>query len=813
MRNPMKAHSILPALALSGILAISHASENWTGNGGKGTSITIDAPKSTGLAESQSHLPTVVQAELISNFLDYSAISVLDWENLGEIYSKLGSGVFGGDKAEAAMQDLGQLAPTTHFMTGRITKSGTNYHLQMTISKTSNKMTIASYSGTFTYWDLDNLTGIRKASLELLKKMGVALTAKAQEELAGAATANYASGQAAFAKGMTAQRQGNEVAALSYYFQAAAFNPSMREAASRSSTLNANIASGSMGDNVRNDIQWRKQWVDRLKETEQFFDNFNKMESMPYTLFYSKDINQGKINYQNETVALSIETYLYGSSIWTVSIERALQAVYDGLNATKRKDVWELGRWPQRAVTDLNAFEKRSNNFSVVFELVNNRNKVIGRQTLQAGGSWGLNWSGRPRVEISNADRKTLNFQNVNANDITDKLTIRVASVNGTDAETAAINGVLQIRAITKSEANIYDSFSFSRGEVKGFANRHAKNPKDLVIPDVIWGDPVLSIGKEAFKNARLTSVVIPNSVNYIGEGAFDENNLSSIIIPNSVTSIGERAFLGNAPRSVTIGANVAMSQSSFGYYFQDCYNRNGKRAGIYIDKPPWYSESEMEQELKQDKRLIRLGVRWKGVFFAQDPDAGSELFGKSYANYEEMGKAKRGTRNQFGNGYYLTPGLTLGLRVTDNIYLATELNYNFVFDYNFWYGDEEKGKDEYFAEVKIDYQTIEVPVLLRGWSNHGGIFDLYIEAGFQFGFPVSSKATVSSGSSSPIPFKDEFSNFRVKRDQEIVFGVGMRFLDFSMGVRITYPLTKLDRYGTVKAPEIGNFTIAYDFI
>jgi len=540
----MKTPSILQAIALTGILAISHASENWLGNGGKGTSITIDAPKANGLAENQSHLPTVVQAEFVSNFSTYSAISVLDWERLGEIYSKLGSGVFGGDSTEAAMQDLGQLATTTYFMTGNITKAGTSYHLQVNIIKTSDKMTAASYSGTFSYWDLDNRTGIRKASLELLKKIGVELTAKAKEELAGAATVSYTSGQTAFAKGITAQRQGNEVAALSYYFQATTFDPSLKEAANRSSTLNTNIASGSMGANVRNDIQWRKQWVNRLAETEQFFDNFNKMESMPYTLFYSKEINQGKINYQNETVELSIETYLYGSSIWTVSIERALQAVYDGLNATKRKDDWGLDGWPRRGVTELNAFERRSNNFSVVFELVNNQGKVISSQTLQTGGYWGLeHWSGRPSIGISSTDRRILYFQNVNANDITDNLKIRVASVNGTNAETAAINGILRIKTITKNEVNIYDSFRFSRGEVQGFANRYAQNTKNLVIPSVIWGDPVISIGKEAFKNAGLEDVVIPNSVISIGEEAFKNAGLKRVIIPNSVISIGEGAF------------------------------------------------------------------------------------------------------------------------------------------------------------------------------------------------------------------------------------------------------------------------------
>jgi len=647
----MKSRSMLQIIALTGVLAISHASENWTGDGGKGTSITIDAPKASGLAENQSHLPTVVQAEFVSNFSSYSAISVLDWERLGEIYAKLGSGIFGGDNTEAAMQDLGQLATTTYFMTGSIAKAGTSYHLQVNIIKTADKMTAASYSGTFSYWDLDNRTGIRKASLELLKKMGVTLTAKAQGELAGAATASQINGQTAFAKGITAQRRGNEVEALSYYFQAATFDPSLKEAVSRSSTLNANIASGSMGNNVRNDIQWRKQWVDRLTETEQFFDNFHKMESMPYTLFYSKDINQGKINYQNETVALSIETYLYGSDVWTISIERALQAVYDGLNATKRKDDWGLDRWPQRGVTDLNAFERRRNNFSVVFELLNNQNKVIGRQALQSSGSWGLNWSGRPRVEISGADRKTLNFQDVNANDITDNLTIRVASVNDTDAETAAINGVLQIRAIAKSEADLYDSFRFSRGEVHGFTNRYAENAKELVIPNTIWGDQVISIGEKAFEDSKLTSVTIPNTVTSIGEnafannqlanvdipngvhtigkGAFEKNKLTNVVIPNSVRRIGEKAFAYsyttkyhegnqvidkqfNKITQITIGEKVSHSQIS-NYpnslsSFDLVYQKNNFRAGTYIYRDGFRG---WEKVIETEEEKIEMQTTW----------------------------------------------------------------------------------------------------------------------------------------------------------------------------------------------------------
>jgi len=574
---------------------------NWTGDGGKGTSIAILAPKATGLADNQGYLPALVQGEFVSNFSGFSAIEVLDRERLDDQYAELLSGYY--DDTAQAGSDLGHLTPTTHIMGGNITRTETGYALQMQITKTADKMTTASYSGTFTFAELDNLTGIRRASLELLQKMGVTFTAQAQGQLSGAAMDTHVSAQTALARGITAQKQGTEVAALSYYFQAAAFDPSLAEAVNRSSILNANISSGNIGNDVRNDIAWRRDWVARLTETEQYFDSFNRTESMPYTLFYvSDEIKQGTVNYQNETVSLSIETHLHGSYNWTVSIERALQAVYDGLDATKRKDTWGLANWPRQGVTNLNAFARRSGNFSIVFELLNSQNKVIGRQTLQAGGSWGLNSSGRPVVNVNADERKPLNFQNVNANDITDRMTIRVATINGIDAETAARNGVLQIRAVTRDEFDWNDSYKFVRGEIQGIVLPEDIRQKlsqgyglILDIPNTIWGDPIVSIGREAFSKIRISEVSIPNSVKSIGDNAF-----------------GNYPFPGIT--RITIGANVNIVRNAIitnnVFFFKDDYEKQGCRAGIYI------ADSALKNDLKSLGRVFTLGLvhinRWE---------------------------------------------------------------------------------------------------------------------------------------------------------------------------------------------------------
>ena len=91
----------------------------------------------------------------------------------------------------------------------------------------------------------------------------------------------------------------------------------------------------------------------------------------------------------------------------------------------------------------------------------------------------------------------------------------------------------------------------------------------DVIIPEMINGEVITSIGISAFSGNQLTSVVIPSTVKVIGIGAFSRNNktlvsvifeegsqletieknafrqipLTEIIIPNSVKTIGENAF------------------------------------------------------------------------------------------------------------------------------------------------------------------------------------------------------------------------------------------------------------------------------
>ncbi|MGO5090122.1 leucine-rich repeat protein [Segatella copri] len=93
--------------------------------------------------------------------------------------------------------------------------------------------------------------------------------------------------------------------------------------------------------------------------------------------------------------------------------------------------------------------------------------------------------------------------------------------------------------------------FNKDKSEIISFRN---KKIMSYIIPD-----SVTSIGDGAFFNcSSLSSLVIPNSVVSIGDGAFRGcSSLSSLAIPNSVTSIGDFAFFNCSSLS-----SIAISDS-----------------------------------------------------------------------------------------------------------------------------------------------------------------------------------------------------------------------------------------------------------
>jgi len=654
--NPARC-GFIRLVILSLLICISNPcwaqSQYFTGDGGKGMSLGIQVPEGKGLNAALSYIPSMVQGCLVYNIRKYSAITPLDPVALDKVIMETLNAKYEDNL------DIVRLGHVTHvgfWMTGKIIETPYGYTLQFNITDTtSNAKTIAAYNGNCTASQLIDQSAIQLASMELLTQMGVQLTVAAKNELSTTNTQQSIKAQSFLANSRTAERQG--MSDITVYFNAvmaAKFDPNLPEAANRSAILAANISSGRIGDDLRNDVQWRKDWMARLAETEQYVKNYNNyyykyytdyynnfykeynaswdslirqenailnqrsafinsLPAPPYTLYYAVDMrNSGVIDYKNETTSFTgIKSLLRGGSAdWKQSIEKAVQtvnvsewemlkaenelkgkvgeveqmvqteqanieaaiqevvfAVNEGLNATGRREVWLLQPLNisltkvqfnfsllKTTKPDVPPIKKSgSTSFSVTVELLNSKNKVIGTNTFKTGGTYSITGTG---ASVSDDERNTVDFPKVNVNDITDNLTIRIASVNGTPAEIASKNGLLQIQAVNAAEWNSEPwNYRIQKGQITQYIGKGGS----VTIPSIIWGEAVTSIGANAFANSQLTSVTIPNSVTAIGNNAF-----------------------GNQLTGVTIGANLTLGSSAIGSGFEEFYNSKGKLAGTY---------------------------------------------------------------------------------------------------------------------------------------------------------------------------------------------------------------------------------------
>ncbi|MCL1827512.1 MAG: hypothetical protein FWG20_05655 [Candidatus Cloacimonetes bacterium] len=307
---------------------------------------------------------------------------------------------------------------------------------------------------------MDNLYGIKRASLDLLTQMGVSLSTIAKNELSGAATNSQINALESLARGITAQRSGTEVTALNYYFLASAYDPSLAEAVNRSNVISRDISSGSIGSNVQNAILWRRDWVAKLEETEKFLSDFFTNTPLLHTLLYSADVTQGNVNYQNETVDLDFHNFFfYPDMRWIEPIEKTLQAVYDGLQATKNAKEWGLSNWPMTSVSKFTNYQNITKKYDLAISLYNSKNIVIHRPTVSLSCNYYL-WESktnrfyyRIRSDYFKEEEeyplvnKSFAFKNVPAFEITDNLRFEVTSINGTPVKDYK-KGDLRIQAI-----------------------------------------------------------------------------------------------------------------------------------------------------------------------------------------------------------------------------------------------------------------------------------------------------------------------------------------------------------------------------
>jgi tetratricopeptide (TPR) repeat protein len=412
----------------------------YTGDGGGNIRLAVLAPQVEG--EVPQYLPIYIQGLLNNNFSRYSAINLIDRQNLDNIIAEQNLAA-NGRYSDNDFVRIGNLTNAQYFLFGTIQKlSGDRYSLQLSVTDSSTGIRRANFMKDGTLAQLEGRgTLINEATAELLAQLGVVLTETGLQTLLAGNTST-ARAEAGLARGITAQAGGSEIEALFNYTQAITFDPSRIETLSRLNILSTTISGGTISQRIVNDIQARDSWLEAFKETARFFN-----DHPPFEIIFDPNLIQiGQTNYARRTANIGMRIALDPSQAGF----DALNALLEGLEKTGRRREWGFSGWPLMDITPRTTGTvvfggRRSFSFKVDVALVNENNKTISRSSVTLNTEAIRFSAGNTIVMPPDNVVDVVSFQNVKTEDLTPILTIVITAVNGISSRNLNASGYMKI--------------------------------------------------------------------------------------------------------------------------------------------------------------------------------------------------------------------------------------------------------------------------------------------------------------------------------------------------------------------------------
>ena len=433
--------TVISARGALGRLEAVSSGPMYLGDGGKNIRLAVLAPQAQG--ETPGYLPLYIQGLLNNNFNKFSAINLIDRQNLDRIISEQNL-ASNGRYSDNDFVRIGNLANAQYFLFGTIQKlSGDRYSLQLSVTDSSTGIRRANFMRDCTLAQLEGRGAlINEATAELLAQLGVQLTETGRQTLLAGNT-SAAKAEAGLARGITAQAGGSEIEALFNFTQAITFDPSRIETLSRLNTLSSTISGGTISQRIVNDIQARDSWLNAFKETARFFN-----DHPPFEITFDPNLIQiGQTDYAKRTANIGMRIALDPSQ----ASFGALNALLEGLEKTGRRRDWGFSGWPLMDVEPKTAGTvvfggKRVLSYKVDVALINERNKTIGNRSITLTTSEiGFSDANRRRVTSPSSVGGVVIFHNVKAEDLTPTMTIVIKAVNGISSRNLNASGYMRI--------------------------------------------------------------------------------------------------------------------------------------------------------------------------------------------------------------------------------------------------------------------------------------------------------------------------------------------------------------------------------
>ncbi|MCL2063794.1 MAG: hypothetical protein FWG98_05430 [Candidatus Cloacimonetes bacterium] len=340
----------------------STSSLYWTGDGGRGMTITVAELTGIGLLGDEQHLLPLIQDNLTGIFQRYTAMTVFDQIHNEQILNQQTRSL-SGDFSETVPIQLGRLVNARLVVFGSITKIGNSFMLDLAVTDVQSGERVASViPHQVTSLALRNFSAIREAALELLEQININPTDLARQELSRAEeNISRIDSEDARSRGRVAERDGNQIAAMSYYFQAASFDPAARDALNRISILSATVSQGNIETFVMNRLQEHDAWRSLVEEAKRFYGTH-----YPYIFRYNPIVEYENVNlnFERRTAEFAVPIRIEPSDDW-----QTINDLRRGLNRARGRDQW-----------DFNLNRVSPSSIIVVLEVVDQNGRVLTSQ-------------------------------------------------------------------------------------------------------------------------------------------------------------------------------------------------------------------------------------------------------------------------------------------------------------------------------------------------------------------------------------------------------------------------------------------------
>jgi TolB-like protein len=181
--NMKRYYSII--ILFCGVSAILSAQNNffYEGTGGSGMRIAVLQPSGGNIPAQEQWLLRLVQSTITGDFNKYTAMTVIDRQNLDTILGEQQASL-SGNYSEADYISIGKLTNARYILAGTLTKTGGGYMLELSVSDTETGVRKASFSPKNCSLDeLQSTSIVKQAEEELLGQMGVTLSAAGKQAL------------------------------------------------------------------------------------------------------------------------------------------------------------------------------------------------------------------------------------------------------------------------------------------------------------------------------------------------------------------------------------------------------------------------------------------------------------------------------------------------------------------------------------------------------------------------------------------------------------------------------------------------------